>query len=145
MKRGAMNHSVEQNVRARQLRSEMSASERRLWEQLRKKRLGYGFRRQVPVGPYILDFYCAQAALCVEVDGEQHAQAAWRDAYLRSVGIETLRIPSLDLFDENAAVFQAWIRKVRDACQSRSATPLPPSSCTNHHEAGGGSRPQPFR
>lgn len=135
-----MNHSVEQNVRARQLRSEMSASEKRLWEQLRKKRLGYGFRRQVPVGPYILDFYCAQAALCVEVDGQQHAQTPWRDArrdaYPRSVGIETLRIPSLDLFDENAAVFQAWILKVREACQARSSTPLPPSSCTNHHEEG---------
>ena len=78
MKLGAMNHDLKQNVRARRMRSEMSVSEKVLWEQVRKNRLGYGFRRQVPVGPYILDFYCARASLCIEVDGEQHIQTLWR-------------------------------------------------------------------
>lgn len=140
MKLGAMNHSVKQNVRARKLRSQMTVSEKVLWEQLRKKRLGYGFRRQVPVGPYILDFYCAQASLCIEVDGEQHIQSLWRDAkrdaYLRGVGIETIRIPSLDLFAADSDVFLGWMRKIKEACEARSSTPLPPSSCTNHHEEG---------
>lgn len=79
----------------------MSVSERYLWSHLRKKRLGYSFRRQVPVGPYILDFYCGRAALCIEVDGEQHnltkGRDDRRDGYLKNLGIETIRIPSLDL------------------------------------------------
>ncbi|MFY9233626.1 MAG: DUF559 domain-containing protein [Fimbriimonadaceae bacterium] len=128
MKLGAMNHDLKQNVRARRMRSEMSVSEKVLWEQVRKNRLGYGFRRQVPVGPYILDFYCARASLCIEVDGEQHIQTLWRDAkrdaYLREVGIETIRIPSLDLFAADSAVFLAWIRKIRETCEARSS-PLP--------------------
>jgi very-short-patch-repair endonuclease len=134
MKLGSMNHSVKQNVRARRLRAEMSTSERVLWEHLRKKRLGYSFRRQVPVGPYILDFYCAQASLCIEVDGEQHEESRWRDAkrdaYLREVGIETIRIPSLDLFAGDSAAFLEWLRKIGDACAARSPASLrkPPPS-----------------
>ena len=140
MKLGARNHSLKQNVRARRLRTEMSVSEKVLWEQIRKKKLGFAFRRQVPVGPYILDFYCAQASLCIEVDGEQHEEARWRDAkrdaYLRDVGIETMRIPRLDLFDKDARVFGQWLQRIDDACKVRCSTPLPPSSCTNHHEEG---------
>lgn len=140
LKLGAMNHTAKQNVRARRMRSEMSVSEKVLWAQLKRKALGFRFRRQVPVGPYILDFYCAKASLCVEVDGEQHLQTLWRDArrdaYLREVGIETIRIPSLDLFAADSAVSLGWIRRIREACEARCSTPLPPSSCTNHHEEG---------
>ncbi|MCC7229629.1 MAG: DUF559 domain-containing protein [Fimbriimonadaceae bacterium] len=125
-----MNHSLQQNVRARKLRPEMSVSEKVLWEQLRKKRLGYAFRYQVPVGPSILDFYGAQASLCIEVDGEQHLETQWKDgkrhANLRSVGIETLRIPSLDLFDRDAKVFGSWLDRIGKTCAARCSTPLPP-------------------
>src|SRR5688572_28859560 len=140
MKLGAMNHGLGANVRARKLRSEMSISEKVLWEHLRKKRIGYGFKRQVPVGPYILDFYCAQASLCVEIDGEQHtlrqAQDARRDEYLRGVGIETLRIPSLALFAADSAEFVGALRKILETCRARCSHPQPPPSCTNHHEGG---------
>ena len=115
-------------------------SEKVLWEQLRKKKLGHTFRRQVPVGPYILDFYCARASLCIEGDGEQHSETQWRDAkrdaYLRGIGIETLRIPSLDLFDKDSTKFGEWLQKIGEICKSKSSTPQPPSSCTNHHEEG---------
>jgi very-short-patch-repair endonuclease len=90
--------------RARDLRKGMSTSERVLWELSRKDRLGFRFRRQVRVGPYCLDFYCPAASLCVEVDGEQHElrrdRDRERDAFLLERGIETLRIPSLWLFDD---------------------------------------------
>src|SRR5687768_269602 len=117
MKLGARNHYLRENVRARKLRSEMSVSEKVLWEHLRKKRLeGFGFKRQVPVGPYVLDFYCPQASLCVEIDGEQHAlrldRDARRDQYLREVGIATLRIPSLVLFAPDSADFVGALRKI---------------------------------
>ncbi len=130
MKLGAMNHDLRQNVRARKLRSEMSVSEKVLWEQLRKQRLGFAFRRQVPVGPYIMDFYCARAALCIEVDGEQHEQTRWqdakRDAYLRKVGIDTIRVPSLALFSTDTSEFAGWLRKITELCELRSSK-LPPS------------------
>ena len=89
--------------RARTLRQKMTYSERVLWASLRRRELGFRFRRQVPVGPYILDFFCPAAMLCVETDGEQHqfsqANDRKRDAYLLTLGIETFRIPTFDLFD----------------------------------------------
>ena len=50
----------------------MSKPERLLWGALRKNKLGLRFRKQHPAGPYVLDFYCDSARLCVEVDGESH-------------------------------------------------------------------------
>ena len=69
--------------RARTLRRTMTLPELLLWEKLRGRRLnGLRFRRQHPTGPYILDFYCPQAMLGVEVDGLAHegAEKAARDA-----------------------------------------------------------------
>ena len=63
--------------RARELRRRMTDAERALWRCLRMRQLeGFRFRRQLPVGPYIVDFACLQARLIVEVDGGQHADAA---------------------------------------------------------------------
>ena len=60
-------------TRAKAFRRRMTPPEARLWRFLRAHRLkGYGFRRQHPIGPFILDFYCAGARLAVEVDGAVH-------------------------------------------------------------------------
>jgi very-short-patch-repair endonuclease len=85
-----------QRDRARRLRREDTVAEARLWNSLRHRRLGgWRWKRQVPCGPYIVDFYCAEAALIVEVDGGQHAdQAAYderRTAYLERQGLRVLR------------------------------------------------------
>lgn len=130
MNKGARNHTVGQNLRARELRSEMSASEKHLWARIRKKQLGFQFKRQVPVGPHILDFYCPAASLCVEVDGEQHDsyRDLVRDEYMSQLGIYTLRIPSLDLFVIGSPVLEQWLRRISELCAARSSTPLPPSS-----------------
>ena len=90
----------------------MSLPEVLLWQQLRGRRLeGLRFRRQHPVGPFILDFFCAEAHLAVEVDGASHyvgnrqEQDAYRDRWLSESGIHTLRLPaSLVLKDLNAAL-----------------------------------------
>jgi very-short-patch-repair endonuclease len=64
---------------------------------------GLRFRRQHPVGPYILDFYCDAAKLAVEVDGEGHVQQAAydgrRDNWLLAQGIRTLRIRAIEIRD----------------------------------------------
>ena len=85
--------------RARRLRRSMTGQEVGLWVRLRNRQLGgYRFRRQHPMGPYILDFYCAEVRLAVEIDGYSHgvegcpAHDERRDAWLLEQGVRTLRI-----------------------------------------------------
>ncbi|HEY1721656.1 MAG TPA: DUF559 domain-containing protein [Magnetospirillaceae bacterium] len=64
------------DLRARQLRANATDAERRLWSLLRDRRLQkYKFRRQRPVGPYIVDFICMEHRLIIEADGGQHADS----------------------------------------------------------------------
>ena len=80
----------------------MTKEERRLWYEYLHN-YPYRFRRQVTVGKYILDFYCATARLAVELDGSQHCEPAQllydeqRTAYLDSIGIYVLRFSNLDV------------------------------------------------
>lgn len=96
--------------RARQLRAAMSLPERLLWGALRKNKSGLRFRRQHPAGPYVLDFYCDQLKLCVEVDGESHdfrlAHDAARDHWLARQGVRTLRIAAKDVLHNLEGVVQ---------------------------------------
>ncbi len=85
--------------RARVLRRALTPPEARLWVCLRAKQLGgLKFRRQHPVEAYVLDFYCPEARLAVEVDGQQHSDAgrsehdARRTEWLETQGIAVLRI-----------------------------------------------------
>ena len=85
--------------RARSLRKALTPQELGLWQRLRGRKLGgFRFRRQHPVGPYILDFYCAEMRLAVELDGESHGvegaaeHDARRDAWLIARGLMILRI-----------------------------------------------------
>jgi very-short-patch-repair endonuclease len=97
--------------RAKRLRRPMTPPELGFWLRVKNRQLGgFKFRRQHPVGPYILDFYCAERRLAVEIDGashgsdEQAAHDARRDAYLRSIGIETLRISAQSVRRPDVAV-----------------------------------------
>lgn len=80
---------------ARHLRRTMTDAECKLWQQLRASQLaGYRFRRQHPIGPYVVDFACLKQCLVVEVDGGQHCDSGTddsRDHYLRSQGFKVLR------------------------------------------------------
>ena len=109
--------------RIRKLRSEISESEKKLYARLCDKKLGYKFRRQHPIGPYVLDFYCPKIKLCVEVDGEQHLltkdKDSRRDAFLAGYGVMTIRIPSMELFGENEMGYQAWANRIKDICDTR--------------------------
>jgi BirA family biotin operon repressor/biotin-[acetyl-CoA-carboxylase] ligase len=80
---------------ARDLRANMTDSERKLWSKLRAEQLGVKFRRQHPLGNYIADFACLSPKLIVELDGSQHAARATYDAhrerFFRDHGFEVLR------------------------------------------------------
>ncbi|SFI94581.1 endonuclease domain-containing protein [Caulobacter sp. UNC279MFTsu5.1] len=89
---------------AKQLRREMSLPEVLLWLGLKARRLeGLHFRKQHPIGPYVLDFYCDEAKLAVEVDGGGHDLGdrprldAVRDDWMAQRGIRTLRLPAVDV------------------------------------------------
>jgi very-short-patch-repair endonuclease len=87
---------------ARTLRREMTDSERRLWSRLRMEQLGVKFRRQHPVGNYVVDFACLDPKLVVELDGSQHADQMGydqqRDQFLREQGFGVLRFPTNEPF-----------------------------------------------
>jgi very-short-patch-repair endonuclease len=80
---------------ARRLRAASTDAERRLWSRLRLRQLGQRFRRQQPLGPYVVDFVCFERRLVVEVDGGQHADHAdydmTRTRWLESRGFRVLR------------------------------------------------------
>ncbi len=79
---------------ARKLRHTMTDTERKLWSRLRAHQLGAHFRRQAPLGSYVLDFVCFTARVVVEVDGGQHADSPRdqvRDAWLQAQGFRVLR------------------------------------------------------
>jgi len=83
---------------AKSLRREMTDGERLLWQRLRGESLGFKFRRQHPLGPYVADFACLAPKLIVEIDGSQHldqpAYDAKRDVFFRRHGFDVMRFPA---------------------------------------------------
>ena len=89
---------------ARELRQRQTDVERKLWSKLRDRRLvGLRFRRQHPIGPYVVDFVCEDAKVVVELDGSQHKEPAnvdkdaARTSYLETRGYHVLRIWNTDV------------------------------------------------
>ena len=102
---------------AREQRASMSLPEQVLWRQLRLKQTGLKFRKQHPAGPYVLDFYCHEARLCVEIDGQSHdftsAHDERRDRWLASQGVRTLRISAQDVLRNLDGVLQYIVSEAR--------------------------------
>ena len=87
-------------ARARNLRQTMTPAEHTLWYALRNRRfMGLKVRRQVPIGPYVADFYCAEHRLVIEADGGGHggSRDAARDQFLAAKGLRTLRLWNSDI------------------------------------------------
>ena|ERR1051326_5488093 len=88
------------------LRNHLTPAEATLWKHLQQSKLGQKFRRQHSVGNYILDFYCPQSKLNVELDGDYHysedgiEKDRIRDAFLQKLNIITLRFQNEDVFDK---------------------------------------------
>ena len=106
--------------KARDLRRRLTPPEARLWFALKGEKLeGIKFRRQHPVGPYVLDFYCAAARLAVEVDGQGHdnpdqaAHDARRTQWLETQSIAVMRIVAEDVRVNLDGVLEALLEAVR--------------------------------
>ena len=113
----------------KRLRTFMTDAEQKLWRALRSRGAGAKFRRQAPLGPYIVDFVCFEARLIVEVDGGQHADNqsdAERDRYFTEQGYRVLRFWNNDVFKNLEGVL-IRITEFVDAYPSPGALGAPPS------------------
>jgi very-short-patch-repair endonuclease len=94
--------------RARRLRHDQTDAERKLWTRLRRHQLGVQFRRQHPIGPYIVDFCCVERLMVVELDGGQHQEQRIRDEarsrWLAGRGFRVLRFSDREALMETEAV-----------------------------------------
>ena len=98
----------------------MTPWEKSLWKKLLDHRIGFHFRRQHPMMGYVLDFYCHEAGLCVEVDGEGHERYhrtsdAVRDASLLEIGVMTLRFGNGEL----GVDLDGCVERIRALCKQR--------------------------
>ncbi len=104
----------------------MTDAEALMWKMLRSRRIAdVKFRRQHPIGRYILDFYCHEKKLCIELDGSQHmeeeAYDEQRDAWLKEQGIKVLRFWNNQVLAETESVMEAIYNELV------LATPLTPN------------------
>ncbi len=121
--------------RARIFRRNLTPPEARLWLHLRGEKLnGLGFRKQHPIGPYILDFYCAGAKLAIEVDGSTHSvdaqveHDARRTAWLGGKGIRVIRIAAPMVRDELDGVLDFIRREAENRIDVIGTIVSPPPS-----------------
>ena len=107
----------------RRFRSDMTGPETRLWAKLRARQLrGLKFRRQHGIGPYIVDFYCPEQSLVIEVDGDSHADAdQLRDRYFQSLGLRVIRYFNDDIVKNLDGVLEDLAEKL----SSGSTSPCP--------------------
>jgi adenine-specific DNA-methyltransferase len=104
---------------ARQLRKNMTGAERALWKHIRLRQMtGHKFRRQQPVGQYVVDFVCLAKRLIIELDGGQHSQQiaydANRSAWLDSQGFRILRFWNTQVLKEIDAVKEEILKGLED-------------------------------
>ena len=112
-------------ARARELRQPQTRAEAKCWARLRNRQLGsFKFRRQHPIGCFVVDFYCAAARLAIEIDGDSHADQAdydlARTEWLNEGGYHVIRFTNRDVFSQMEAVLETIWRE----CEKRTAAAL---------------------
>ncbi len=118
--------------RAKELRQALSRPEAKLWISLSRRRLeGLHFRKQHPIGPFILDFYCSAVRLAIEIDGQSHGYGdrperdERRDAWLLERGIMTLRVSARAVLEDADGVLRTIAEVARDRAPSVASRHLP--------------------
>lgn len=112
---------------AKELRQNLTFAEARLWKNLnRKQLLGYDFDRQKPIGNYIVDFYCYELKLVIELDGASHGENSYendlkRENDLISLGLKVLRFEEKEIFRNINGVLQTIVNYIEN-----QPTPTPP-------------------
>ena|ERR1700687_4112796 len=111
--------SIRKISRARELRRDQTDCEKLLWQRLRRRGLaGLKFRRQYPVGPYVLDFFCNEAGIGIELDGGGHAESGQRQRdddrmrHLQQLGVRLLRFWNTDVLQNIDGVLERILKAV---------------------------------
>ena len=118
MKRKIIPYNPKLKELARELRNNSTTSEIKLWKFLKGRRMcGYDFHRQKPIGDYIVDFFCSELNLAIEIDGLSHINKERYDrrrkSKLESLGVKFLRFEDDDVFYDVGKVLdiiQSWIK-----------------------------------
>lgn len=108
---------------ARQLRREQTEWEHSLWSRLRRRQLeGFKFRRQHPIGPFFVDFFCSEAKLVIEIDGSQHvdelADDKRRTDFLSDAGYHVLRFWNHEIRSDIETVLQRIADALGQSCET---------------------------
>ncbi len=117
------NRSESAKLAARSARRNPSVAEAIAWKFLQASQLGFKFKREHPLLGYRLDFYCHEARLGIEFDGEQHISERddVRDERLAEVGVAIFRIPNRSFFMVDSANMPTdWLRLVQEECVKRT-------------------------
>ncbi|MET2946686.1 endonuclease domain-containing protein [Vibrio owensii] len=120
MPQRTFNLKYQKQIRS-QLRANMPKPEEVLWQRIRRKQLGVKFRRQHGIGRYIVDFYCAELNLVIEIDGDSHfsdegkEKDTIRDAFLEALGIKVLRFTNEEVMKQTESVLERLFNLVRSS------------------------------
>jgi very-short-patch-repair endonuclease len=127
MRMKVFNSKNEQEKR-RQLRKVMAPAEVRVWSRMRAKQLNYKFRRQHSVGAYVLDFYCPEIKLAIEIDGDTHSGMSahqydcQRQRFIESFGVRFLRFTNSQIYENLDGVIEQILAIAE---QLRKTSPSP--------------------
>lgn len=106
-------NKASEKAKRQQLRRNMTKAEFMIWQKLKGKQIeGCKFRSQYGVGQFVIDFYCPELKLAIEIDGDSHFQAGAqeydreRQAFIESVGIRFLRFTNNEVYDNLAGVLE---------------------------------------
>jgi len=127
---GKIHNNRNQKLRRKNLRNNMTKAEIILWSKLKGKQLGYKFRRQHGIGKYIVDFYCPELKLIIEVDGDTHGfynqivKDKERQIFLENLGFAIYRYTNNDIINNLDGVLDDLIEKIKLNPLS-STTPVP--------------------
>jgi len=112
-------------VLSKQLRNNPTNAEKYMWSKIRMKQIsGYQFYRQKPIGEYIVDFYCPEVRLVIEIDGEDHFHRnqlevdKHRDEYLNTCGFKVLRFSNTDVLKNIEGVIESIKSEVEKSYKS---------------------------
>ncbi|MGO6818600.1 endonuclease domain-containing protein [Rhizobium leguminosarum] len=127
IKQDIRKHRPAKTEQARRLRRNETEEEYHLWSDLRARRLnGYKFARQVPIGPFIVDFLCREERLIVEVDGFQHAESVSdqrRTEWLNANGYSILRFWNREISRERRSVLETILAALQGRIEASSELP----------------------
>ncbi|MGO4831306.1 endonuclease domain-containing protein, partial [Rhizobiaceae sp. 2RAB30] len=130
--------------RARTLRQDETEPEYRLWGELRNRRLnGFKFSRQIPIGPYFVDFVCRDQHLVVEIDGGQHSESVRdevRSRFLNAHGYSVLRFWNHEVLWERRAVLDTLLAALEGRLEASPSPDLrfAPATLSPRGEGPGG-------